>query len=115
MPVSDEYLEFVLEQLGSIGEFTIKKMFGGAGVYYEDLFFALVANDTLYFKVDGSNKDDYEKVGMKPFKPFDDRPMTMMYYEVPVNVLEDPEELRVWAKRSIEVARKKPKKKKKKK
>jgi len=41
--------------------------------------------------------------------------MTMMYYEVPINVLEDPAELVVWAKRSIEVARKKPKKKKKRK
>ena len=52
---------------------------------------------------------------MKPFNPFDDKTMTMMYYEVPVNVLEDPEELGIWAKRSIEVARKKTKKKKKKK
>jgi len=115
MSVSEEYLEFVAEQLQTIGEVTTKKMFGGAGIYHDGLFFALVANDILYFKVDDTNLFDYENAGMKPFKPFDNKPMTMMYYEVPVNVLEDPGELGVWAKRSIEVARKKPKKKKKRK
>jgi len=47
MPVSDEYLEFVAEQLGMIGEVTTKKMFGGAGIYHDGLFFALVANDMI--------------------------------------------------------------------
>ena len=49
MPVSDEYLEFVAEQLGMIGEVTTRKMFGGAGIYHDGLFFAVVANDILHF------------------------------------------------------------------
>ncbi len=101
--VSREYLEFVQDQLQGLGEIAVKRMFGGAGLYVDGTFFAIVADDVLYFKVDDSNRPDYETAGMGPFRPFDGDAV-MQYYEVPVDVLEDPDDLKQWAGKAVEVA-----------
>lgn len=82
-------------------------MFGGVGIYAGELFFALIAEDTLYFKVDDSNRPDFEALGMGPFLPFGDDRDKMQYYQVPADLLEDPDALRPWAEKSITVAAKK--------
>ena len=114
MALSQDYLEYVKDQLGSAGTVTIRKMFGGAGVYLDGVIFGLIAADTLYLKVDDSNRPDFEACGMGPFMPFEDEPYAMQYYEVPADVLEDSEELVLWARKAVEVSlRKKIGKKKK--
>ncbi len=107
MAVSEDYLEFVLEQLEGAGEVVPKRMFGGVGLYLEGLFFGLIANDVLYLKVDDVNRKDYEERGMGPFRPYKDRFTVMQYYEVPIDILEDREALVVWVKKALEVASKK--------
>ncbi len=103
MAVTPSYRDYVVEQLEHAAPITAKSMFGGVGLYAEEYFFALIANDRLYFKVDDSNRPDFEAAGMQPFRPYgDDR--AMGYYEVPVEVLEDVDELQVWAGKAIEVA-----------
>ena len=81
-----------------------RPMFGGFGIYAGELFFALIANDMLYFKVDDSNRPDFAKRGMKPFQPYGEGSEGMKYYEVPADLLDDPEALRPWAQKSIAVA-----------
>ncbi len=87
-------------------------MFGGFGIYAGELFFALIANDAVYFKVDDSNRPDFEKLGMKPFQPYGEGSEAMKYYQVPEDLLEDPDALRPWAEKSIAVAAKQKKQKK---
>lgn len=82
-------------------------MFGGVGLYAGEHFFALVADDTLYFKVDPSTRPDFEARGMGPFRPFGDAGGTMQYYQVPEDLLEDPDALRPWVEKAVEIARKK--------
>jgi len=82
-------------------------MFGGACIYYGGMIFGLLADDVLYFKVDDSNKLDYVRAGMEPFQPFDDKPMVMSYYEVPVDILENRELLAEWAKKALFASRNK--------
>jgi len=65
MAVSESYKEYVVDQLVELGYVTVKKMFGGAGIYYDGLIFGLLADDVLYFKVDNSNKFDYIRARMK--------------------------------------------------
>ena len=84
-------------------------MFGGVGLYAGDLFFAIVYDDIVYFKVDDVNREDYVRAGSKPFKPYENRAMTMQYYEVPTSVLEDADELCNWARPAIAAASRKPK------
>jgi DNA transformation protein len=110
MSVSDEYLTYVIDQLEGLGPVRSKRMFGGAGLYFEDLFFAIVADDVLYFKVNGSNRADYEAEGMGPFKPYPDKDTVMQYYEVPIDVLETKNTLRDWADKAVRVAERKAKK-----
>lgn len=105
MPQSQEYLQYVLEQLHGLGGVVSRRMFSGAGLYQDDVFFGLLFRDTLYFKVNDANRADYESRGMGRFQPFPDKPhLSLTYYEVPVDVLEDREELASWARRSIAAA-----------
>lgn len=105
MSVTADYLAFVLEQLAGLGRVSSRRMFGGAGLYHDGLFFGLIDDDVLYFKVGDSNRGDFEACGKGPFQPFPDRPEAVMnYYEVPGEVLEDPELLITWARKAIAVA-----------
>ena len=62
-------------------------------------------DDTLYLKVDDSNRGDYESQGMRRFRPFRDKPhLSLTYYEVPAHVLEDGEALASWARKSLAAA-----------
>jgi DNA transformation protein len=104
LKVSDGYRSFVLDQLEEVGDVTAKSMFGGVGLYHRGVFFGIIARDTLYLKVGDLNRDDYTRAKMKPFKPYRDRGGTMKYYAVPLDILESPLELAVWARKAIEVA-----------
>jgi DNA transformation protein len=105
VPISEEYLGYVLEQLADIGRLTSRRMFGGAGIYCGELFFALLFRDQLYFKVDDSNRAEYEQRRMEQFRPYADRPeLSMTYYAVPVEVLEDSEQLTEWGRRAVAAA-----------
>jgi len=113
MSVNNEFVRYVLDQLRGLGVVTSRKMFGGAGLYLDGTIFALIAYDTLYFKVDETNRSDFEKAGMEPFQPFDDTSYAMNYYEVPIDVLEESDELVAWARDALAAARRGPSKKKK--
>jgi DNA transformation protein len=105
MAASNEYLQYILEQLSGLARVTSLRMFGGFGLYCDGLFFGLIFTDTLYFKVDDKNRGDYESRGMARFKPYADKPhLSMSYYEVPVDVLEDSEQLVAWARRSVDAS-----------
>jgi DNA transformation protein len=106
MAVSDGFLEFVLEQLSGWGGVTARKMFGGAGLYRDGKMFGLIADDVAYLKVDDSNREQYVQAGSKPFKPYAEKPAVMPYYEIPPDVLEDPEALVEWAAQSHAIPKK---------
>jgi DNA transformation protein len=106
VPVSDGYLEYVIDQLGAFGDTTPRRMFGGVGLFRDGLMFGLIAGDVFYLKVDDTNRGDYEGAGMEPFRPWE-KSIVMSYYQVPEEVLEDLETLRTWAERSFAVARRK--------
>jgi len=118
--VTPEFRDFALDQLARIPQLRWKTMFGGVGVYSGDAFFGIIAADELFFKVDFSNRAAYEAAGSEPFRPVVSRPVTMSYWRVPIEVLEDPGELATWALAAIRAAgnaaqkpKRKPKKKKK--
>lgn len=110
MAVSASFRTFVIDQLSRVvPRIRARSMFGGVGIYAGDLFFALLADDTLYFKVDDSNRPDFLAQGMKPFLPYGDEREVMQYYQVPADLLDDPDALRPWAEKSIAVAARKTK------
>ena len=105
MPVSDSFVEFVIEQLAPVAPITSKRMFGGVGLYAGDLFFALLAGDVLYMKTDELTRGALIAAGARPFDPTPGRGGKTQYYGVPASILEDTDELIAWAKQSIAIAR----------
>ena len=75
-------------------------MFGGYGIYSGKAFFGIIFKGRLYFKTDATTARAYIQGGMKPFRP--NAKMTLKtYYEVPVDMIEDPAQLTDWAKTAI--------------
>ena len=72
MRSSESFREFVLEQLAGVRGMRARAMFGGVGLYADAVFFGIVVADTLYFKVDDTNRRDYELAASHAFKPYDD-------------------------------------------
>ena len=106
MAVTPSYLAHIIEQLSRVvPALRSRGMFGEAGLYAGDAFFGLVADDVLYFKVDDTTRSEFERRGMQPFRPYGEGGAAMQYFQVPEEVLEDPELLRAWADRAIAIAR----------
>lgn len=115
MPVTADFREYILEQLGRVVPIHWKRMFGGVGLYADETFFALIDDDILYFKVDDTNRPDFETAGARAFSPYGDGTYSMNYYALPVDVLEDVHALRKWTAKSIAVAQNTAARKRKKK
>ena len=106
MSVTDSFRTFTIEQLQRCApSIRARNMFGGVGIYAGDLFFALMAGDTLYLKVDDVTRPGFLAQGLHPFRPYGEGGEVMQYYEVAAEVLEDVDALRGWVEAAIEVAR----------
>ena len=95
-----EAAEGLQERLVVPGDVTIKKMFGGYGVFESGTMFALVdSHGVIFFKADDTNRDRFEKAGSKKHS-------RMPYYQVPNSVLENDRDLQEWAQTSVLVSKK---------
>lgn len=101
----DSFKAFVLDQLGALPEVRSRAMFGAHGIYQGEHFFAILDEGRLFFKTDAASQTEYLARGMPPFTfEQEGRVMTAHYHEVPPDILENPQELTVWARRAIEIA-----------
>lgn len=106
MAVSNDFLQYVLDQLSGWGNVHVKRMFGGAALYQEDLAFAMIANDIVYLKVDDTNKEKYIAAGSTQLKPFKNNATVLSFYNIPADVLENADEFVEWAKESLAIQKK---------
>lgn len=107
MPVSSEFRSFVSDQLSALPH-DQRRMFGGVGLFSDGLMFGMIArSDTLFLKTDETTLPDYEALDSAPFTYTRNGVERTMggYYEVPAEILDDPEELTVWAQSAIAVSR----------
>lgn len=101
----NSFKDFVLDQLATLPEVRARAMFGAHGLYQGDRFFGILDEGRLFFKVSEATRAAYVERGMEPFTYTSrGRTMTMSYYEVPPDVLENAAELADWARRAIQVA-----------
>src|SRR5919109_2067971 len=107
MTASEGFIEFLKDLLGGLGPISVRRMFGGAGVYCDGVMFALVLDDTLYFKADDRNRPDFEAEGLGPFSyaTKDGRNTIMSYWRCPDRLFDDPEEMAAWAGKALAAAR----------
>ncbi|MGK0298742.1 MAG: DNA transformation protein [Gammaproteobacteria bacterium] len=100
-----EFVEYLKEMFQGLGQIHSRKMFGGYGVFLDGIMFGLVAEDTLYLKVDDTTVEDYKIRGLTPFEyTKGDKIIKMSYYLAPEEVLENPDDATHWGKQAFEVA-----------
>jgi DNA transformation protein len=96
----ESFKDFVLDQLQDVNGVEARPMFGGHGLYKDEIFFGIVHKGKLFFKVDESTVGEYRKRKMKPFRP-NAKQTLRSYYYVPLDILEDNERLCEWAVKAI--------------
>lgn len=103
---SDDFAEFIVDQLAAIRGIARGRFFGGIGLAAAGTQFAMIMGGTLYFVVDSSTRQKYESMGGKHFS-YSTKKKTVAvkkYYSVPADVIEDQDQLIALAKESIRVA-----------
>ena len=98
-----EGLKALFEPFGAV---TVKRMFGGHGVYADDLCFAIEADGEVYLKCDADNEASFAAAGSAPFTYMArGKPMKMAYWRLVETAYDDPDELRHWARLGLNAAR----------
>jgi len=108
-----DFVDYVVRDLLSDLEgVRSRRMFGGYGIFRDDLMFGIVDDDQLYFKVDETNRPQYADLDCRPFTyTARGKSIALSYWEVPANILDDREEACLWAKASCSIAQKLARKK----
>jgi len=105
--------EFIRDLFAPFRPVTIKRMFGGAGLYADGLMFALVFDGAIYLKVDDTSIPDFEREGSSPFTYTRAKGQgrigraSLSYWRLPERLYDDPDELAVWAGRALAIAERK--------
>jgi DNA transformation protein len=100
-----DFVDNLEEVLASFGPIRTKRMFGGYGVYHDDLMFGLVADDVLYLKADENSSDAFRQCGLPQFEYEKAGKKTKMsYYMAPEEIFDDPLQAKKWAVRAFEAA-----------
>ena len=100
---------FVEELLAGLGSTTIKRMFGGAGVYAGPVIFGLIIDEVLYLKTDEPLRAELEAAGSAPWVyvmpkgPRAGQAASMGYWRMPESALDDPDEAAAWARKALAV------------
>jgi DNA transformation protein len=88
------------------GPVRVRRMFGGAGIYADEVMFGLIADDALYLKADPETSRAFAAEGEGPFVyGGKGKPVTMSYWRVPTRLYDEPDELARWAKVALAVAK----------
>lgn len=106
MSVSAEFVEYLKDLLVAIPELTTRKFFGGVSLRTDDIQFAMILNDTLYFVVDDLTRPEFEALGMQAFRYMKKTGEVIVkkYYTAPEHLFDDEEAMEQWAKAAIQAA-----------
>jgi DNA transformation protein len=106
MVASDSFAEYLNEQLAPLGSVMMRRLFGTTGLFCDGLLFGLVADDTLYFRVDDDNREAFKEAASEP--PFSyvkrGRTIELSYWRVPERLIDEPDELIDWANEALAAA-----------
>jgi DNA transformation protein len=103
---SQRFATEIIDQLGEVGELTARRMFGALGLYANGVIFGMIVDETLYLRLDKAGFGALRRLGGTPLRPVSRKPdlESARYISVPLEMLEDRDELIAWVSHAIEVA-----------
>ncbi len=105
MSVSREYADYLQDLLRPLGHIRLRRMFGGYGIYADELFFAVVLDEQLYIKVDVQTRAEFEAAGLEEWVyEKDGKPVHMNYFRPPEDIYDDEDSLRHWGRMALAAA-----------
>ena len=105
--------DFIRDLFAPFGPVTVRRMFGGAGLFADGLMFGLVFDGAIFLKVDETSIPDFEREGSKPFVYTRAKSKgrvgraSLSYWRLPERLYDDPDELAVWARRALAIVERK--------
>src|SRR6185295_17703930 len=107
MVASDSFAEFLREQLAPLGRLAMRRMFGKTGVFCDGLMFAMVTDDTLYFRVDDHNRTAFKEAQSFPPLSYEKQgsSIDLAFWRAPERLFDEPDELVTWAREAVAAAR----------
>jgi len=104
---SDNFAEFLREQLAPLGHVTMRRMFGKTGVFCDGLMLGMVTDNMLYLRVDDGNRDAFKEAEVTP--PLNYRKqglaIDLSFWRAPERLFDEPDELVSWARIALGAAR----------
>ncbi|MFV1997952.1 MAG: TfoX/Sxy family protein [Acidiferrobacterales bacterium] len=103
--IEKEFVSYVVDLMQTIGPVHAKGMFGGHGIFLQELMFGLVSDGTLYLKADKDTEHEFTEKGLEAFTYIKKgKEFRMSYYQAPEEALEDSEEMNSWANKAYSTA-----------
>jgi DNA transformation protein len=106
MVASEAFAEFLREQLAPLGRITMRRMFGKSGVFCDGVMFAMVTENTLYFRVDEQNRVTFKEAESSPPLNYEKKGDTidLAFWRVPERLFDEPDEFVAWAQAALAAA-----------
>jgi DNA transformation protein len=106
MVASETYAEFLRELLAPLGHVSLRRMFGKTGVFCDGVMFAMVTDNTLYFRVDDHNREIFKEAESSPPLNYakGGAMIDLSFWRVPERLFDEPDELIAWARAALAAA-----------
>ncbi len=107
MKLSREFLDYLQDLFGALGLVRARSMFGGVGIYIDELMFGFLDRDeTLYLRVDDQNRPAFEAAGSHPFRyPLKSgEEFEIGYWRMPEEALECSDQAAHWGRLALDAA-----------
>ena len=98
--------ESIKDLFREFGPVSVRRMFGGQGIFVDGLMIALIAREVIYLKADSQTIPAFEQEGLAPFSyaTRNGAHTLTSYWRMPDRLYDDPEELARWARDAHAVA-----------
>lgn len=96
-----------IELLSTLGTARARRMFGGHGLYIDDLFVGLISSrERLYLKADAGSRARFEAAGCEPFQYERGGELRTMpgWWTAPAEAMESPALMEPWARLALKAA-----------
>lgn len=106
MVASAAFAEFLREQLAPLGRITMRRMFGKTGVFCDGVMLGMVADNTLYVRVDDQNRETFKEAATSPPLNYAKRGaiIDLAFWRVPEPLFDEPDELLAWTRAALAAA-----------